>query len=55
MLEEYQLIKETAVACKFIADRDGVSQEITDLGVQVQFVGKMISDFIKDGYTPTVW
>lgn len=55
MLKEYQQMEETAVACKFIADRDGTSQKIAALGVRVEFVGKMISDLIKDGYTPMVW
>jgi hypothetical protein len=55
MLKAYQLMEETPVACKFIADRDGVSQGIAALGVRVEYVGKMISDLIKDGYTPMVW
>ena len=55
MLKEYQLMEETAVACKFIADRDALSQEIATLGVRVDFVGKMISDLIKNGYVPMVW
>jgi hypothetical protein len=54
-LKEYRLMEETAVACKFVADRDGISQEITALGVRVDFVGKMISNLIKEGYTPMVW
>jgi hypothetical protein len=55
MLKEYQLMEETAVACKFIAERDGLSPGIAALGVRVEFVGKMISDLIKDGYVPMVW
>ena len=55
MLKEYQQMEETVVACKFIADRDGVSPGLSALGVRVEFVGEMISDLIKDGYTPLVW
>lgn len=55
MLQEYQQLQETVVACKFIAERDGLSEGIAALGIQVEFVGKMISDLIKDGYTPMVW
>jgi hypothetical protein len=55
MLKEYQLMEESAVACKFIADGDGTSQGIAALGVRVEFVGRLISDLIKDGYTPMVW
>jgi hypothetical protein len=55
LLKEYQHMEETAVACKFIADRDGVSPQIDALGVKVEFVGKMIADYIKQGYIPFVW
>jgi hypothetical protein len=48
-------MEETAVACKFIAQRDGTDERIAALGVQVEYVGKMISDLIKDGYVPMVW
>lgn len=39
MLKEYQLMEETVVACKFIADRDGISEGIAALGVSVEYVG----------------
>lgn len=55
MLKEYQHMEESAVACKFIADRDGVSEKIDAMGVKVEFVGKMIADYIKQGYIPLVW
>jgi len=54
-LREYQAMEETAVACKVIAQRDGTDERIAALGVQVEYVGKMISDLIKDGYVPMVW
>ena len=55
LMKEYQGMEETVVACKFIAERDGISEELAALGVRVEFVGKIISDLIKDGYTPMVW
>lgn len=55
LLAEYQSYEETAVACKFIADRDQTAEPTSALGVQVAYVGSMISDFIKDGYVPMVW
>ena len=55
MLKEYQLMEAPVVACKAIADRDGISEGIAAMGIRVEFVGKMISDLIKDGYTPMVW
>jgi len=55
LLREYQAMEETAVACKFIADRDGTAAGIAGLDVQVEYVGKMISDLVKAGYVPMVW
>ena len=55
LLHEYQAHDETAVACKFIADRDRTAEPTAELGVQVAYVGVMISDLIRDGYVPMVW
>ena len=44
-----------SIACKYISDRDGVSEEIEKLGVQVEYVGTIVSDLIKDGYNSMVW
>jgi hypothetical protein len=64
LLVEDQLIAKTAkelssvekpIACKFISDRDGTSEKIEALGVKVDYVGTIISDFIKDGYVPMVF
>lgn len=55
LVRELQLMEESPVACKFIAERDGTGAGIAALGVRVEYVGKMISDLIKDGYTPMVW
>jgi len=54
-LREYQTLEGIVVACKFIADRDSISEQVATLGVQVEYVGAMISDLIKDGYIPLVW
>ena len=43
------------LACKFLSDRDGISEKIENLGITVDYVGSMISDLIKDGYAPMVW
>ena len=44
-----------AIACKFLSDRDGTSKTISDLRVNVEYVGTIIADLLKDGYTPMVW
>jgi hypothetical protein len=43
------------VACKFLSDRDGISKRIESLGVSVDYVGSMIADLLKEGYTSMVW
>ncbi len=43
------------LACKFLSDRDEISEKIESLGISVEYVGSMISDLVKEGYTPMVW
>ena len=45
----------TALACKFISDRDKQSEDIEGMGIEVRYVGEEISELIKNGYTPMVW
>ena len=45
----------SSISCKFISDRDGVSEKLKKLGVQVKYVANTISDLIKEGDTPMVW
>ncbi len=44
-----------AMACKYIADQQGVSASLESLGLQVKFVGKIISEHIHNGFVPIVW
>jgi hypothetical protein len=46
---------EKPIACKFISDREGLSEKIEDCGVKVDYVGTIISELIKDGYVPMVF
>ena len=46
---------ETPIACKFLSDRDGISEKLDEFGFDVQYVGSIISDNIKDGYVPLVF
>ncbi len=43
------------LACKFISDTQGVSAGLAQLGVQIDYVGQIISDAIKEGYVPMVF
>ena len=46
---------ETPIACKFLSDRDGISEKLDEFGFNVQYVGSIISDNIKEGYVPLVF
>jgi len=43
------------IACKAISDRRGISGEIEELGVKVEYVGSIVSGLIGEGYVPMVW
>ncbi len=43
------------LACKFLSDRDGISGHIESVGVDVDYVGSIIADMLRDGYVPMVW
>jgi hypothetical protein len=42
-------------ACRAISDIRGISTEMEKLGVKVEYMGKIISGLIKEGYIPMVW
>jgi hypothetical protein len=42
-------------ACKAISDREGISTDFTEINVKVEYVGKIVSGFINNGYIPMVW
>jgi len=46
---------ETPIACKFLSDRDGISEKLENMGINVDYVGAMISSYIEKGYIPMVF
>jgi hypothetical protein len=42
-------------ACKAISDREKISEKVDKMGINVEYVGSIISDYIKQGYVPMVW
>jgi hypothetical protein len=42
-------------ACKAISDREKISEDMEGLGIKVEYVGSIISDYINQGYIPMVW
>ncbi len=55
LILEYQEIEESVVACKFISNRDKKGEALDKIGIRVEYVGEMISNYIKEGYVPMVW
>jgi len=55
LLMEFHRQDQQAVACRFLSDRSGSSEDLKSMGVDVSYVGSMISDLIKEGYVPMVW
>jgi len=43
------------VACKAIADNQGLSPALEALGYKVDYVGSLISGYIAEGYVPMVF
>lgn len=43
------------IACKFIADQDNISEEIEVLGIRLDYVGSIITDYINRGFVPMVF
>ncbi|QSO48891.1 hypothetical protein [Alicyclobacillus mengziensis] len=50
-LREYQV----PVACKFVSDNQGVTDKLAQLGVQVEYVGQLVADYVNEGYVPMVF
>lgn len=46
---------QTPMACKYIVDNSGVSDKLSPIGLNVEYVGTIVSDAIKDGCLPMVW
>jgi hypothetical protein len=42
-------------ACKAISDKEGVSERLEVAGVNVEYVGTIVSNAIKEGYLPMIW
>ena len=55
MINDFKVLNGEVVACKAIADRYAVGDKIAELNINVEFIGKLVSDHIKEGYVPLVW
>ncbi len=55
LTREYQRQGGVVVACRFLAAREGITPELSALNFEVEYVGPLIAELIKDGYVPMVW
>jgi len=54
-LQAFMAQNQQVAACKAISDMTEASEGLADLGLDVVYVGKLVSDLVKEGYTPMVW
>jgi hypothetical protein len=55
MVKEYQGLGKSVLACKTCSDRYGVTEEMEKLGCVVDYVGSIVSQWIKDEFTLFNW
>ena len=46
---------EKPIACKFLSDKEGISEKLEAMGLGVDYVGTIICEYIKEGYSPMVF
>ena len=54
-LHEFMEQNQQVAACKAISDMTGASEGLIRMGLQVQYIGELVSNLVKEGYTPMVW
>lgn len=55
MVQDFLDMNQQVVACRALADEQGISDRLAKQGVTVDYVGAKISDLIHQGYVPMVW
>ncbi len=55
MIREYQEFGNPVYACKTCSDRYDVSEKLEKLGYEVDYVGSIVSGWIKEGFVPFNW
>lgn len=55
LVGEFQELRGRAIACRTLAERDGIGDRLSERGIQVEYVGEAISALIREGYMPLVW
>jgi hypothetical protein len=55
MVKEYQGLGKPVFACKTCSDRYGVTEEMEKLGCVVDYVGSIVSQWMKEGFQLFNW
>ncbi len=54
-LQGFLQLGQGVMACKFVADKADLSDRLAHLGLNVDYVGAPIGQWIREGYVPMVW
>ncbi len=54
-LQGFLQLGQGVMACKFVADKADLSDRLAHLGLNVDYVGAPIGQWIREGYAPMVW
>ncbi|AKI98059.1 hypothetical protein [Kosmotoga pacifica] len=55
LLKEIENLGGFATACKFLSDRNNISEYLIHIGLKVDYVGEPISELINNEYIPMVF
>jgi hypothetical protein len=55
MIREYMALGKTVWACKTCSERYGVTEAMEGLGCTVDYVGSIVTGWIKEGFVPFTW
>jgi len=56
ILDEPELLKKLnlakTVACRYIAEEEKIDRQLAEKGIKIEYIGELLSNYIKQGYTP---
>lgn len=55
MIKRIQEQGKVVSACKAFSDEEGITDQLSELDIEVDFVGAIIGKLIREGYAPMVW
>ena len=55
IIKRIQDLGKVVSACKACSDEEGVSDQLSEMNIEVEYVGSVIGKLIREGYVPMVW